>query len=454
MRTVKTIAMLLAVGMLLAPAGAVQANLIQNPGFEADYDGDLNPDNWSFTKGDRVKDFDLGIAPHSGALQWQFQNDNATLSQTVAIPAAGAYDLSMWLANRNDGNHHLNTVASGQVKFELLDNLSNPVTPDSSASPDYDAPRGTYVQWTRSFNSLAAGNYTVLVSTGDGPGANQGMGDDFSLVATGPPAPPSPVPSYPDAVNALNPHGYWRLGESAGTTTVVNEVDITENGEYQNGPILGVAGIPGGGGDTAADFDGGDDRVRMMDPHHPTDYTLTAWVKMDTVPTQWQNILWRTNSGESAAFSHILQVVPKGNDMVFKHYTWDGHERYVEGVIPVVADQWYHLAGVYHPGTGNSGYMSLYVNGNLEKHWTGTLGNPWNGGDRWLLADNHASGVNFDGTIDDVAIFHSLLTADEIAGLYEAGITPSGVIPEPITMLAVALSLGGLGRYVRKRRRA
>ena len=260
--------------------------------------------------------------------------------------------------------------------------------------------------------------------------------------------------TYADAVNALGPHGYWRLGESSGTTAI-NEVGSPtgENGVYQNSPTLGVAGIPGGGGDTAADFDGASSRVRMMDPHDPVDYTLTAWVKMESVPTQWQNVLWRTDGGESSAFSHILQVVPASGRMVFKHYTWDNAARWVQGTTQVAADQWYHLAGVYHPGPTGVGYMSLYVNGVREGHWAaGLLRNPWTGGDRWLLADNHAAGVNYDGTIDDVAVFHSLLTAQEIAGLYDAGITSSAVIPEPITMLAVALSLGGLGGYVRRRR--
>ena len=161
---------------------AASANLILNPGFEADFNGDTNPNNWNFTAGDRVKDFDLGIAPHSGNLQWQFQNDFATLTQAVTLTDAGFYELSMFIANRDDPVNHLNTVASGQVTFELLDNTLTPIVPSSSVSTDYDAPRGTYVQWTRTFNFLTPGNYTVRVATGNGPGANQGMADDFSLV--------------------------------------------------------------------------------------------------------------------------------------------------------------------------------------------------------------------------------------------------------------------------------
>ena len=262
-----------------------------------------------------------------------------------------------------------------------------------------------------------------------------------------------PASAYADAVHALNPHAYLRLGENAGATAF-NEVGYPtgENGEYQNGPTLGVAGIPGGGGDTAVDFDGASSRVRIMDPHDPTDYTLTAWVKMDTFPGGWQNILWRTDSGESNAFSHILQVIEDGGgDMVFKHYTWDGAARQVTGTTPIQPGQWHHVAGVYHPGS--PGYMSLYVDGQLDFNWTGNLNNPWTGGDRWLIADSHASGANFDGTIDDVAIFHTLLTAEQIAGLYEAGITSNAEIPEPCTLVLTALGLSALAGRIRRRRK-
>ena len=73
-------------------------------------------------------------------------------------------------------------------------------------------------------------------------------------------------------------------------------------------------------------------------------------------------------------------------------------------------------------------------------------GNPQAGGRAW------------DGLIDDVAIWDRALTAGEVSLIWNNGDGASigsfaVVIPEPMTMLAVGLSVAGLGGYIRKRRR-
>ena len=68
-----------------------------------------------------------------------------------------------------------------------------------------------------------------------------------------------------------NPTGYWRFGESSGT----NAADETGNndGTYQNGVTLGVSGENADVSDTAADFDGSNDRVVIA---HDTAYETNA----------------------------------------------------------------------------------------------------------------------------------------------------------------------------------
>ena len=53
--------------------------------------------------------------------------------------------------------------------------------------------------------------------------------------------------------------------------------------------------------------------------------------------------------------------------------------------------------------------------------------------------------------IDSGWIVSDLAFGVDAGGLYMTGLA---IIPEPVTMLAVALSAAGLGGYIRKRRRA
>jgi hypothetical protein len=167
-----------AVAVVSFAAGTANAaNILLNPGFESNNVGSV-PTGWVIVSGDRVKGVDLGITPHEGIRQYQFQNSpNASLSQDVAL-SGGDYFLSMWIASRPLST---NFLVAADVTFQLLDNSLAVVSPSSSFSPGFNYDTATYVNWTRNYTGLTAGNYTVRVATGTGQGVNQGMVDDFSL---------------------------------------------------------------------------------------------------------------------------------------------------------------------------------------------------------------------------------------------------------------------------------
>ena len=162
-----------------AAGTANAANILLNPGFESNNVG-TNPTDWIQVSGDKVKGIDLGITPHGGIRQYQFQGSpNASLSQGVAL-SGGDYFLSMWIAARPNSFG----IVAEDVTFQLLDSSLAVVSPSSSVSPVFNYDTATYVNWTRSYTGLTAGNYTVRVATGVGRGnPNQGMVDDFSLTA-------------------------------------------------------------------------------------------------------------------------------------------------------------------------------------------------------------------------------------------------------------------------------
>ena len=122
------------------------------------------------------------------------------------------------------------------------------------------------------------------------------------------------VGSYRDEVLADGPAGYWRLGESAGTTAA-SETG-TNPGTYMNGVTLGRPGAITGDPSTAAGLDGIDDTVRV--PSSPAlgptaGLTLEAWVDR------------RASSGTTTIVrkdgQYLLRLTPSGN-LVFR--LWHG----------------------------------------------------------------------------------------------------------------------------------
>ena len=172
---------LLNIFLCLLCAGVIpvhgETNILLNPGFELDDFGDVVPMHWGQSGQDRVKGTDLGVTPHAGSKQYQLQANNSMIYQAVTL-ASGTYHMSMWVASRNSSSYFLD---NGKVHFELVagDHTGVPLSPDVSSSPDITAPKGVYYQWTRTFNRVSAGTYTLRVRLNpDG----QGMVDEFSLV--------------------------------------------------------------------------------------------------------------------------------------------------------------------------------------------------------------------------------------------------------------------------------
>ena len=77
---------------------------------------------------------------------------------------------------------------------------------------------------------------------------------------------------YKDAVLADGPAGYWRLGETSGTTAV--EGMRGDHGTYTNGPTLNQAGALNGDTDPSVSFDGVDDYVDV--PYDPASTRPTS----------------------------------------------------------------------------------------------------------------------------------------------------------------------------------
>ena len=190
--------------------------------------------------------------------------------------------------------------------------------------------------------------------------------------------------------------GHWRFDGN------VDDAIGEAHGTFNGGSPVYVKGIIGQG----IEFDGISQFVQMPSAN-PSAYTITLWVR--PARTDASSVIVRTSgSGQTTHWSHQLRINPQG---AFHHYLWVGAERHVAGTTLVEADAWYHVA----IAAANDGPMQLYVNTEEDAPSTDVAGTLWGAGDRYHVGSNSGHGMGwFQGVVDDVHIYDSILTAEEI----------------------------------------
>ena len=184
------------------------------------------------------------------------------------------------------------------------------------------------------------------------------------------------------------------------------------------GAIAWTAGAPGGtsggalefGGNAATDFlatgIAADDIGGNRGGGTPTDYTIGLWINADTNnDNQW--FLGTGNRG-------LHLGIQNGNSLEVGHWSADS-----SGTTTVPAGTWVHATFTYDAdgGTGGTtGLQTIYFNGAFD----GSADNAapdQSGTDLQIGSRNGTSGPAFTGSLDDVAIWNTVLSATDIADL-------------------------------------
>jgi hypothetical protein len=211
---------------------------------------------------------------------------------------------------------------------------------------------------------------------------------------------PPPSTVYRDGVKSTaGLRGYWRLGESSGTSAV--DAAGNHNGAYTSGTSLGKPGAlkDGGDRDTAAGFDGGAGSVLLPALGTATGpVTIEGWSNLDQSAPQ-NNQLYGSYNSER------LIIRPSG---VFADIVIGGTHYACQGPSPTNVGRW-----VYWAFTRNGNTLAVYRNG--KPHNISCANTPANG--TVTLAGNIGGGPNgypFDGSIDEVAVSDQALTASAV----------------------------------------
>jgi hypothetical protein len=260
----------------------------------------------------------------------------------------------------------------------------------------------------------------------------------------------SAITAYRNMVLGDNPIVYYEFDETSGTTafnsattgaTYDGTFDTTGGSIIVNQPSFAQGG-------TAYDFGGGFVGSASALTNSLTEWTVEAWVNYDSAKTSASNFLsndqggWNDDVLFGIGAENGVVGVPAGSFGMI-HQGNPGTVRDFAGA-PLAANEWHHFAMT---GSTIEGTLMLYLDGALvDSNTSLTNGITFNGTGGFGAAPNLTIGAarpdsanagyrSYDGLLDELAIYDSVLTSAQIRA-------HAGSIPEPGSTLL--LSLGGL----------
>ncbi|MFL5868821.1 MAG: LamG-like jellyroll fold domain-containing protein, partial [Thermoleophilaceae bacterium] len=250
----------------------------------------------------------------------------------------------------------------------------------------------TYYYRVKATNSSTSSNYTNTAS------------------ATTQSPPPPPPTGYAAAVTADNPVSYWRLGETSGSSAL--DQQSKNPGTYLNSPTLGAPSLLGS--DTtnkAVTFDGTNDQVRIANSTSlqlSSPITLEAWIKPTSLPAAGSFA-----SVVTKAETYSIQF--NGPRLEFTIMQFGVRKRLQAASGAIVAGQTYHVVGTYDGTT-----QRLYING-AQVASAALTGGATSSTNPVVIGSWDGSQEFFQGTIDEVAVYGTSLSAARALAHYTAG---------------------------------
>jgi hypothetical protein len=234
-----------------------------------------------------------------------------------------------------------------------------------------------------------------------------------------------------------------------------NDIASTNSGTLQGGATASAVGVVG----SAFGFDGTNGFVRIPDSpaFHPTNLTIEAWVRFDSLDSAGsggaypgeQYIVFKqnTHSNNFEGFFLGKARLASRDFFVFGVSSASGQATELDSVATVTTGLWYHVAGAR-----GSNFIQLYVNGQLDSQTN--ISFPLDYGTNALYFGTSGQAYwdrKFHGALDEVSLYNRALAAGEIAAIYSAGGLGKCKAPSLSISLSVmdtqnvaALIIGGL----------
>lgn len=217
--------------------------------------------------------------------------------------------------------------------------------------------------------------------------------------------------TYEAAVTTDAPVGWWKLGETSGTTAT-DSGSGGHNGTYTNAPILGRPGMLGGE-ERAIQLDGAANYVDcgdFNDFNGVTAFSVECWIRPDAAAI----------AAASAALAYKIDAGPDGWSLMLSAgvplFQRDvaGAAINASGSI-LMANQPYHLVGTYDGANSR-----LYVNGVLVATSGADARSIANTAVSLCIGRSQTFGVYYAGLIQEVAVYSGALSAARVLAHYNS----------------------------------
>ena len=243
--------------------------------------------------------------------------------------------------------------------------------------------------------------------------------------------PPVPTDSYGAAVYADNPTLFWRVDETTGSTAKDTSPNA-QDGQYAGGETLGQASPVTDAG-KAVTFNGSDGTLASKASFdNPTVYSQEAW--FNTTTTNGGKIIGfgNTQSGTSSSYDRHVYMETSGQ-LTFG--TWTGQTNLATSPNRYNDGKWHQVVA-----TQGADGMKLFVDGQLVATNGQTQAQAYTGFWRVGGDTNWCCQAWFAGSIDEVAVYDSVLSPARVLAHYQA--SPAAVNNPPVAAFTSSCTNG------------
>ncbi len=215
---------------------------------------------------------------------------------------------------------------------------------------------------------------------------------------------------------------YWSMDETA-DNSCASGGDACDAKSSYDGAATGTT-ITTGRYSKARDFNGSSDSIDITDQAalRPTNIALEAWVKPDVADSQYHTVIAKQRDDNGGSIGSSWTLYGPSNNNKFRLGMFDGFDWHdVYSTTTASPGTWYYLAATYDGTT-----MRIYVNG-IEESTTPYAGSINYLGTRPVKIGagetdvDFAEGEFYDGTIDEVRLYNTALSADTILQHWQEG---------------------------------